>query len=155
MAMLAGGVPAASAVTPTDIAAAPAGAAFDLAIPAAKLTNVNLTIRKSTGYWYELTVNWGISYTEADIAAQTTYKTWVYIFEQDDSFDDTIASSESKAAFLKPRAQPHSITQTIFATSGAIGTEMGDEEIYAQAIFQNRTTGLYFKLNTRRVVIDD
>ncbi|MDX2817489.1 hypothetical protein PV410_33990 [Streptomyces sp. PA03-5A] len=155
--MLTGGIPAASAATPPDTTEGtePSGAAIDLALPAAKLTTVGLTVRKSTGEWWEVAVNWSISYTASDVAAQNTYKTWVDIWEDDNVYDDPIANGSSKPAFLTARAQPHNITQKILVTSGAIDTEIGDEEVYARAIAQNRKTGAEFELWSFTFVVDD
>ncbi|WP_431962008.1 hypothetical protein [Actinacidiphila sp. bgisy160] len=126
-----------------------------MTLPAAKLTSVGLTVRKSTGEWWEVAVNWRISYTASDVAAQNTYRTWVEIWEDDNVYDDIIANGSSKPAFLTARAQPHSITQKILVTSGAIGTEVGDEEVYARAYAENRKTGAVFELWSFTFVVDD
>ncbi|MFF7214599.1 hypothetical protein ACFZAU_29350 [Streptomyces sp. NPDC008238] len=154
---LMGSFPAASAAaTPrTTEEAAAAGTAVDLALPAAKLTSVGLTVRKSTGEWWEVTAKWSLSYTASDVAAQNTYKTWVELWENDNIYDDFIASTASKPAFPTARSQPHSITQKILVTNGAIGTEMGDEELYVRTYAQNRKTGFEFELWSLTFVIDD
>ncbi|MEU1616780.1 hypothetical protein ABZ479_05675 [Streptomyces sp. NPDC005722] len=157
VATLTGGIPAASAATRpvATEGTAHSGAALDLALPAAKLTSVGLAVRKSTGEWWEVTAKWSLSYTASDVAAQNTYKTWVELWENDNIYDDFIASTASKPAFPTARSQPHSITQKILVTNGAIGTEMGDEELYVRAYAQNRKTGFEFELWSLTFVIDD
>ncbi|MBZ9642322.1 hypothetical protein [Streptomyces sp. PSKA30] len=155
MVMLMGGVPAASAATTPSTAkgAAPAWAAFDLALPAATLTSVRLNVRQNGDRW-TLTVEWNISYSAANIANQPIYWTFAYIMEQDDVDDDVVASGVRKSVEVKPRAQGHNFTQEFTLNSEALHTEIGDEEIYASAFAKNIRTGREIQLNTRRHIFD-
>lgn len=106
------------------------------------------------GDTWTLTVAWSISYSAANIADQTTYRTYAAIYEQDDVDDDLVVGGGRKIVNVKPRAQPHNVTQRFTLNSEALHTEIGDEEIYAKAAAQNTKTGKWIVLQTRRVILD-
>lgn len=103
---------------------------------------------------WTLTVKWNINYSAANIADQTTYRTYSAIYEQDDVDDDLVAGGGRQIVSLKPRTQGHSLSQAFTLNDEALHTEIGDEEIYARASAQNMKTGNWIELNTRRVIFD-